>query len=71
MNRPTRTPSILEAVAMNQRCAWCNVVYGTKESSVAKTSHGACPACQQRFMEKLQQRDFELGKRPAKDQPTK
>ena len=56
---------------MNQRCAWCNVVYGTKESSVERTSHGACPECQRRFMEKLRQRDHELADRPAKNHPPK
>jgi hypothetical protein len=49
---------------MNQRCAWCNVVYGTKEPRVAKTSHGACPACQKRFLEKLNKRETD-----RRDQP--
>lgn len=71
MNRPPWTLNIPEAVEMNQRCAWCNVVYGTKESSVAKTSHGACPECQQRFMEKLQQRESELANRPLHDKSQK
>lgn len=56
---------------MNQRCAWCNVVYGTKDSSVARTTHGACPDCQRRFMEKLKQRDADLSKNQAKDRPAK
>jgi len=39
---------------MNQRCAWCNTVYGTKESSSGKdTSHGACAPCKERFLKKL------------------
>jgi DNA-directed RNA polymerase subunit RPC12/RpoP len=43
---------------MNQRCAWCNKVYGTKESSSCQqTSHGACAECRERFLEKLRNVD--------------
>lgn len=43
---------------MNQRCAWCNTVYGTKKSSSGqRTSHGVCAACKERFLEKLRTGD--------------
>ena len=56
---------------MNQRCAWCNVVYGTKESKVVRTSHGACPACKQRFLDKLKKHDADRAATLGKDKPTR
>ena len=54
---------------MNLRCAWCNTVYGTKEGKVLRTSHGACPACIRRFLEKLKKHDAERAANSKEPRP--
>jgi hypothetical protein len=39
---------------MKRRCAWCSKVYGHKQPlRDRRTTHGMCPTCKQRLVQKL------------------